>query len=73
LGLLARLERDRAAYLAAAEVHAGRGEANACLADAQRAYALGMDGDALRLIALGSLLKMDFAGAWMAYRRRAQI
>jgi hypothetical protein len=71
LTLLAGLEHDRAAYLAAAELHAGRGEGQECLADAQRGHALRAGGDSLRLLALGYLLKKDFAGAWRAYRRCA--
>jgi hypothetical protein len=72
LGLLARIERDRAASLGAAERHAGRGDAEACLASAQRTHLLRTDRDSLRLIAMGSLLKMDFTGALRAYRMWAQ-
>jgi hypothetical protein len=73
LTLLVRLERQRAARLVSAERHAGRGEAEACLTDAQSAHALRVDGESLRLIALAALLKRDFAAAWKAYQKRAKL
>jgi hypothetical protein len=73
LTLLVRLERQRAACLASAERHAGRGEAQACLADAQSAHALRGDSESLRLIALAALLKRDFAAAWQTYLKRAKL
>ena len=72
LTLLAQLERDRAKVLAAAEWHLGRGEADEGLADAKLANELRGDSDSFRLLALASMLKMDFAGAWTAYQRCGQ-
>lgn len=69
LGLLARLERDRATYLEAGEWHAARGDAEACRAAAKNAHTLRRDGHSLRLLALAGLLKLDFAEAWQAYQR----
>jgi hypothetical protein len=73
LGLLIKIERDRSSLLAAAELHAGRGDAFACMAAARHAHRLRADSDSWRLIALGALLKGDFAIAWLAYQRRSQL
>jgi len=73
LNLLVCLERERTARLQVAERHAGCGEAEACIAHAQRANALHMGKESLRLLALGSLLRKDFAAAWSAYQRWAQL
>jgi hypothetical protein len=72
LELLARIERERAAVLDAARSHAGRGEATACLAAAQRSHLLRADRDSLQWIAVGSLLNADFAAAWRAYQKRGR-
>jgi hypothetical protein len=73
LGLLVAIERDRATSLIAAEMHAGRGDAEPCLAAARRADSLRRDRDSLQWTAVGSLLKRDFAEALRAYRLYAQL
>ena len=69
LFLLTCLERDRAAHLASAEQHAGRGQADACLAQGTLAHALRADRASFRMLALAQLLKRDFAQAWASYRK----
>ncbi len=73
LSLLVGLERDRAAHLAAAQLHAGRGDGAACVARAQAAHGLRADADSWRWLATGMLLNRDFAGAWQAYGRYAMM
>jgi hypothetical protein len=70
LSLLVRLERTRANHLAIAEFHAGRNNAQACLASARRAHALYADRESQRLLAVGFLLSKDFAGARRAFESR---
>jgi hypothetical protein len=67
LSLLVKLESERSACLAAAQWHAGRDEAEQCLANARKAHALHKGKDSLRLLAVGSLMNRDFATAWKAH------
>ena len=73
LSLLVQLERERSACVAAAQWHAGRDEADQCLANAHRAHALHKGKDSLRLLALGSLLKRDFTTAWKVHQGWVQL
>jgi hypothetical protein len=69
LSLLFQVERDRSAHVAAAEWHAAHGAGDACVRQAKLADELRADGDSARLLAMGMLLRRDFAGALRAYRR----
>ena len=73
LSLLVSLERDRAAHLTAAQLHAGRGEGSACLARAEIAHGLRADADSWSWLATGMLLQRDFAGALRAHGRFAAL
>ena len=70
LTLLRRLESARARLLAAALRDAGRGEAQACIRCAQEAHRLVGDDLSLRTLAIGALLRGDFAAAWRGYSKR---
>jgi hypothetical protein len=70
LTLLRRLESARARLLAAALRGAGRGELGACTQHAQEAHRLASDDLSLRTLAVGALLRGDFAAAWWGYSKR---
>ncbi len=72
LSLLFALEDRRRQLLAAACVLAGRGDGEGALAAAAGADALRHDGDSQRALAMGHLLRGDFAEAWRCYQARQQ-
>src|SRR5262245_57468678 len=69
LSFLVKLDRDRVAFLAAAQRHAGQGDAASCLAEARREHELRPDSGSYRVLALGFLLKREFGAAWLAYQK----
>jgi hypothetical protein len=70
LSLLFDLEERRAHALAAAERSAARGAGGEVVRFAGEAHRLRRGEDSRRLLALGHLLRRDFAGAWQTYWAR---
>jgi hypothetical protein len=64
------LEERRARALTAAARCVATGDGERAAVYAGEAHLLRRGEDSRRLLALGSLLRRDFAGAWEAYRSR---
>src|SRR5436853_1591430 len=70
LSLLFSLEEQRRQVLATAYQSADRLQAHELTAAAGHAHRLRADADSLRLLALGHLVRRDFARAWEFYQRQ---
>jgi hypothetical protein len=71
LSLLQGLERDRAAHLRAAALHAGRGQAEACCREARLAHELRPDSQSRLWLAVGLLLTRNYQEALAHHRQLA--
>jgi hypothetical protein len=72
LSLMVTLEQARRRALAIAGHAAARGDGEAAMRHAQVAHDLRADADSWRWLAVGALLKRDFARA-LTYQRRARM